>query len=701
MPPDAQAGPADTPRSDPRSGASGARRVSPAFWAGWLLAILLGAAGIAAVVDRLAERHLIADAEQTSLAWAEHLARAVPDIDLVFQGELASPPAQDALGSMRGTAGLHRFQLFDTEGRRLLVSESLGTPVANDERGVDVEARAVAHGGPARVSLHRGSEGREPRAWTRGHVPVRHGTKILGVAAIDLDQSARAALTARTARTGAASAALALALILAAGALVLRQRLERERRHEERLRYLVQHDPLTGALNRSSFRDALVRARATARRAGDRYAVLCVDLDRFKEVNDLHGHAVGDRLLHSIADRLRGLMRGGDLVARLGADQFAVLQGRVEGHAAVAALAQRIVSALGAGHDLGGTRLETTVCVGAAIHGVDGDEPDALLHAAELALSRAKTSGRGAWGFYDAALDKALQDRRMLAHDLREALGQDALRLHFQPVFAAAGALLGYEALARWPHPLRGFVPPSEFIALAEESGLILALGRWVLESACREAASWPEPLRVAVNLSPAQFGAQSNLLELVDGALVQSGLPACRLELEITESLLLGHGEHVLRTLNALQRRGVRLAMDDFGTGYSSLAYLWRFPFDKVKIDRAFTQRLGREAKVDLIVRSIVQLAHALSIRVNAEGVETDEQRDVLRASGCDELQGFLLGRPQPSQQLVHRTARTWAPSAPGVAQSPLAATLAASPAQPPPSPPARAGEVGAMAVD
>ncbi len=672
-----QAGPAGTPRSVPRPGVPGARRVAPAFWAAWLVALLLGAAGIAAVVERLADHHLLADAEQTSLAWAEHLARAVPDIDLVFQGELPSPPAQDALGSMRGTAGLYRFQLFDAEGRRLLVSESLGTPLAGEERRVDAEASAVARGGRARVSLHHGPRGQAPEAWTRGHVPVRHGAHLLGVAAIDLDQSARAALTERTARTGAVAAALALALILAAGALVLRQRLERERRHEERVRYLVQHDPLTGTLNRSSFLGALEQARASARRQGDRYAVLCVDLDRFKEVNDLHGHAVGDRLLHSIADRLRGLMRGGDLVARLGADQFAVLQGRVEGHAAVAALAQRIVSALGAGHELGDTRLETTVCVGAAIHGIDGDEPDALLHAAELALSRAKTIGRGTWGFYDAALDKALQDRRVLAHELREALGQGALRLHFQPVFAAEGALLGYEALARWPHPRRGLVPPSEFIPLAEESGLILPLGRWVLESACREAAGWPEPLRVAVNLSPAQFGAQCDLLGLVDGALVQSGLPAHRLELEITESLLLGHGEHVLHALDALQRRGVRLAMDDFGTGYSSLAYLWRFPFDKVKIDRAFTQRLGREAKVDLIVRSIVQLAHALAIRVNAEGVETDEQRQALRASGCDELQGFLLGRPLPPEQLVHRTARE--PAAPAPLQPVLPAAARA----------------------
>jgi EAL domain-containing protein (putative c-di-GMP-specific phosphodiesterase class I) len=289
-----------------------------------------------------------------------------------------------------------------------------------------------------------------------------------------------------------------------------------------------------------------------------------------------------------------------------------------------------------------------------------------LLHKADLALYRAKSEGRGGFSFYDAALDRQLQSQRDLVRDLREAIANETLGLHYQPQYAADGhSLVGYEALLRWTHPTRGNVPPGDFIGVAESSGLIEPLGRWVLKRACREAAGWPQALAVSVNLSAAQFRSDE-LMNDVAAALDGSGLPAHRLELEITESLLMSNTDRVLRTLHALSAMGVRIAMDDFGTGYSSLAYLWRFPFDKVKIDRSFTQGLGTDPKVGLIVRSIVSLAHSMEIRVNAEGVETSAQLGALQRYGCDELQGFLLGRPAPADTLHHRGAVAVPPERP-----------------------------------
>lgn len=624
-------------------------------------------------IDHLAERHLVAEAERGAAGWARHIAANVPDLDLVFMGEEATTRAQDQLAAMRGMAGLFRFRLFDAEGRLVLESDSLATPSprGDDEGGIDPIAAAVARGGRADIALEQGDGVRRPAVYSVAYVPMLQAGRPAGVVAVYIDQSELAMATASSFRRAALAAGSALALFFACAAALWQRHSGHVRHAEERVRFLAQHDVLTGTLNAATLREGLAQACAavpptSARTAADAapagLAVLCIDLDRFSDVNDAHGRAAGDELLRHVAARLRGVLRGADLLGRLAGDRFAVLQRGVADSAAVKALAQRVVDSLAQPHRLPGRAGEITVTasVGAALHGVDGDDADALLHAAELALQRAKSGGSARWSFYDAALDRALQERRALAHDLRDAIARDTLKLHFQPVFDAGDGqrLIGYEALARWPHPVRGFVPPSEFIPVAEETGQIQALGRWVLASACREAASWPQPLAVAVNLSPAQFRQPGAIVAEVRAALAASGLAPARLELEITESLLLSHTEQVLATLRELQALGVRIAMDDFGTGYSSLAHLWRFPFDKLKIDRAFTQGLGADGKVDVIVRSIVTLAHSLAIRVNAEGVETAEQHEALRRHGCDELQGFLLGRPQPVERLMHRDA-------------------------------------------
>jgi len=631
----------------------------PSLLLTWLGLGLLPLATVLVCIDHLAERHLAQDAKRSALSWARHVATNVPDIDLVFLGDLPSPAAQDQLTSLRGMAGLFHYRLFDPTGKLVLVSESIGTPAPAGSPPLLLSTALLA--GSPQVVMKQGKDKSEPGVFSEALVPVMHGRAVIGVMELQVDQTDRAAVTASSFGLAAAVSGLALGSMLSTGLWLWRRRAAQQKATEERMHYLARHDTLTGTFNRSSFHEALAQACANTRPGGPCIAVLHVDIDQFKELNDIHGHATCDQLLRAVSARLLAVLRGGDVLARLGADRFAVLQCAVLASSDVTHLAQRMLDAMQPVHLLAdGAEVKVTACVGAALHGTDGDGPEVLSQRAEQALLRAKALGQGGYSLYDAALNMALQDRRVLTSDLRQALAQGSLQLHYQPLFAADGRRLqGYEALARWPHPTRGFVPPSDFIALAEQSGMIDELGRWVLDTACREAAGWPGALTVAVNLSPAQFKREGVVIEEVQAALAASGLPASRLELEITESLLMGDTEEVLRALMGLQALGTRIAMDDFGTGYSSLSYLWRFPFDKVKIDRAFTQRLGRDGKVDLIVRSIISLAQSLAMRVNAEGVETEAQYDALRRHGCDEMQGFLLGRPQPPARLAHLESR------------------------------------------
>lgn len=432
------------------------------------------------------------------------------------------------------------------------------------------------------------------------------------------------------------------------------QRQSDRRRGEMKIRYLAEHDILSGALNRASFEKLLKATAKAASASGDSFAIHCIDLDRFKEVNDTLGHSAGDQVLREVAGRLNALHRAGDVLARLGGDEFAVLQVTLASPRDVEAFGRRVVDALAHPLEIDGSRICCGASVGAACFGTDATEIDDLLHKADLAMYRSKSSGRGRFSFYDESLDREFEERRLLAIDLRTALADKVLSLHYQPLFDAVdrNTPIGFEALMRWQHPTRGDVPPSIFIPLAEESGLIETLGTWAIQQACRDAAAWGDETHVAVNLSPAQFRANAaDVVLIVSEALELNGLDPWRLELEITESLLISDPEQVLDSLNRLSDLGVRIAMDDFGTGYSSLSYLWRFPFDKVKIDRSFVKELEDEGKVSVIIESIVSLAHSLGMRVNAEGVETESQRDALRELGCDELQGFLLGRPAPIQ--------------------------------------------------
>jgi len=632
---------------------------------------------VLAVMKRTAEAQLRGDAQSAALSWATFLTRTVPDLDLIFAGDLPSPQAQNHLLALREAQEVFRFRLFAPDGHLLLESESLGKAPSGEQAGaIDAHALRAAQAGVPGIELGHGDGRRLPRVYSRAYVPVRQGRELLGVVDVEVDQTARAE------RIEAASFAIATAVVLvllalfSVGGWQWLRNIRNKRQAEDRMRYLAHHDVLTSTLNRASFQEALQQAARRRAEGGTGFAVLCINLDSFKEVNDTLGHAAGDDMLRQVAVRLHDTVRNADLVARLGGDEFAVLQTGVQDSGDVATLAQRMVQALSASYDLAGQSAAGSASVGAAIHGMDAVDTHELMHRADLALFRAKSNGGSGYSFYDAGLDEQLQQRRLLTRELREALTRGALLLYYQPLYGADGTTLcGYEALARWPHPTRGFVPPSEFIALAETSGMIEELGRWVLRQACAEAATWPAPLSVAVNLSAAQFRQDGAILREVTQALADSGLPPQRLEVEITESLLMGNTDQALGALQALHALGVRIAMDDFGTGYSSLAYLWRFPFDKVKIDRAFTQNMLSDAKVGFIIKSIVSLAHSLDIRVNAEGVETAAQMALLREHGCDELQGFLLGRPAPPAGLAHMPRATVAvvPVAPVGVPAPL----------------------------
>jgi len=415
---------------------------------------------------------------------------------------------------------------------------------------------------------------------------------------------------------------------------------------EQQLAHAARHDALTDLPNRVLFRDRMDNALARARR-GEKFALLCLDLDRFKEVNDTLGHPVGDSLLVDVAQRLRAQLRDTDTLARLGGDEFAIIQtGLITPNDSVV-LARRLIERVSEPYAIDGHQLVVGVSVGIAIAPEDGAQYEDLFKAADMALYRAKADGRGGWRWFEPEMNARMQMRRAVEVDLRQALERGEFELHYQPIVdTATRRIRSFEALIRWRHPARGLISPDAFIPLAEEIGLIAPIGAWVLREACARAAQWPEPIGVSVNISPVQFAGRK-LLETVEMALVMSGLAPERLEIEITETAVLQNSDTTLGVLRDLKKLGLRIAMDDFGAGYSSLSSLQSFPFDKVKIDSAFTRGLEQSRKSDVIVAAVTNLCSGLEMCATAEGVETESQFEALRRRGCQEAQGYLFGRP------------------------------------------------------
>ena len=416
---------------------------------------------------------------------------------------------------------------------------------------------------------------------------------------------------------------------------------------EQRILHMAHHDTLTGLPNRTAFNEYFAATLERSATSGEQFAILSVDLDRFKEANDAYGHSVGDALLRQVARRLQEAARG-TFLARVGGDEFAVVVSAGPQPTAAATLAEHLLAAFADEFEIEDQRIQISLTIGGVVYPTDGADAKTLMVNVDAALYRAKSEIRGVVIFFEPEMSARLRERHALQQDLRSAIARGELLLHYQPQVRMTGEMIGFEVLARWQCPKRGMVSPSTFIPIAEENGLIIPLGEWVLRAACCEAASWPQPLTIAVNISPIQFH-HGDLPRLVHSILLETGLAPSRLELEITEGVFINDFSHAVSILRRLKSLGVQIALDDFGTGYSSLSYVHSFPFDKIKIDQTFIGDLRHNRHSMAIVRAVIGLGHSLNMPVLAEGVETQAQRGVLIKEGCDEAQGYFFGRPLP----------------------------------------------------
>ncbi|MBP0447398.1 EAL domain-containing protein [Roseomonas sp. SSH11] len=620
------------------------------------LAACLLAGGAIFVSNRVAEYLFRRETIATAYAWATDLGTRIPELPKVLERHPPSPEAHVLLEMARHMGGVFRFKLFDRDGNLVLVSDDLTDPnlpaSIAAERGRTTAAEGILRGEPL-VETKKGVPPNRPEYYSEAYVPLLQSGSVIGIVEVYVDQTAKAALYAEAFfLIHIASIALAVLGSLLP-AFVIRKKIRERRDAEARLRFLAHHDPLTALANRTGLTEKLRGALAQARRRDGQVAVLLLDLDRFKEVNDTLGHGAGDELLCQVTKRLKGALRQEDFIARLGGDEFAVIQVGATQPISAGKLATRLIDLVSAPYDLKGNSAACGVSIGISVGPEDGVTHETLLRNADIALYRAKDGGRGAACFFEPGMDATLRERHALEQDLRAAVASGGFQLHYQPLFSMPEReICGYEALLRWTRPLRGPTPPNDFIPLAEETGLIVPIGAWVLHAACRDAVSWADDRKISVNLSPGEFK-RGDIVATVASALAESGLPPRRLELEVTERLLLEDTDAVLSKLQQLRAFGCSIAMDDFGTGYSSLGYLWRFPFDRIKIDRSFVSEMAYDAKAAAIVDTVLSLGRALNLEVTAEGVETEHQAAALNALGCGEAQGYLLGRPRSATEM------------------------------------------------
>ncbi len=540
-----------------------------------------------------------------------------------------------------------RYELYDQKGSLAFTSGLAGLNLDDQLAALLVKPSSEA---PS-IALYKSQDGAEPTNFASLTLPLAVNGEPRGTLVVYLDQSDQAAVLANYFNwvVGITLALLGAGIAVPAAFAWMRG-LER-RKAEEQVRYLEEHDALTGLANRKAFVDRLTAAIGRMQRDRTHIAVLCLDIDKFKEINEAADHSGGDQVLRDIGGRIQSTLRENDLLARLAGDEFAIALVDITNLGDVMAFMNRLVEALRRPLQVAGKEMLVTSSVGIALAPADGDTAATVLRHASIALARAKGDGGQRMCFFEHSMDKALQRRRMVEHELRLALGRDEFDVVYQPQYdLATGQQCGSEALVRWHHPVHGKIAPGHFISVAEDTGLIVPLGEWVLRRACIDAAKWPEPLIVAVNLSPAQFR-DGDIAETVAEVLKETGLPPQRLELEITENLLINDTEEVLGKLNRLRQLGVAIAMDDFGTGYSSLNYLARFPFSKIKIDRQFIRNMTRDPATRAIVKTIIALGKSLDVTITAEGVETEEQAAMLREFGCPQVQGFLYGYPGPAE--------------------------------------------------
>jgi diguanylate cyclase (GGDEF)-like protein len=594
---------------------------------------------------------LYKDATEGARDWAHLLAETVPDLEQIAAGESPTRASMTLFEWAQKAGQVFRYEIYNREGYSQLVSDH-GVRQVNLSTYSAEAVRALATNGPI-VDVKAGTLGK-PKLYAQAYVPVIVDGRAVAIVAAYVDETENHDVFYRTSLIEALSLCAGAALLFTLPALAWYWRTKEKQQADRRIRFLAHHDALTGLANRAQLVDKLENALAVLPLRGGNIAVHFLDLDRFKLVNDSLGHDGGDSLLKIVAERLRVVIRHEDVVARLGGDEFIVVQTGIAGKIHAENFAGRIISAVTAPMTLKDRPFLATVSIGVALAPADGTDPERLLKSADLALYKAKAAGRNCIRFFLAEMDTELQARFKLEGIIRDAALHGRFELHYQPLFEILGRrLIGFEALIRLPAEDGTLIPPLVFIPIAEDMGLIDKIGGWVLREACRTAATWPEYLTVAVNLSPAQF-LVGKVSDIVGAALKEANLAPRRLELEITETLLLGNSEAIMKELETLKAMGVAIVMDDFGTGYSSLSYLWRFPFDKIKIDRSFMQGFdgsGRDVKT--VVKTIIALGRELNMRVTVEGVETATQVSFLDEADGDQAQGFFFGRPVPASEV------------------------------------------------
>jgi diguanylate cyclase (GGDEF)-like protein len=614
------------------------------------LALLVGGiwAGIKFTTDYL----LYQDATSTARSWARLLAVTVTDLEQIAGGEQPSSASMTLFEWAQKAGQVFRYEIYNRQGYSQLVSEH-GVALVNLSVFSADAVRSLATNAPV-VAVRVGTPPERPAFYAQAYVPVLVDGRPVAIVAAYVDQTEKHAIFHRTFLIAAVSLCLGAALSFGLPAIAWYRRTKEKQQADRRIRFLAHHDALTELTNRPYLIEKLEKTLAGLPVRGGSLAVYFIDLDRFKEVNDTLGHDGGDFLLKTVAERLRAMIRIDDVVARLGGDEFVVVQNGVTGKHQAESFARRLAAGLTAPVKFKQHEMLTTVSIGVALASEDGNSPERLLKSADLALYKAKADGRNCIRFFLPEMDSELQARIELERIIRDAVLHDRFVLHYQPLFEMSDRrLIGFEALIRLPADDGTLIPPLVFIPVAEDLRLIDKIGAWVLREACRTAATWPEHLTVAVNLSPAQFVA-GRVSDIVAAALNEAGLAAHRLELEITETLLLGNTGAIMAELRALKAMGVAIVMDDFGTGYSSLSYLWRFPFDKIKIDRSFMQGFdgsGRDAET--VVKTIIALGRELHMRVTVEGGETAQQAAFLDKADGDQVQGFFFGRPVPGSEV------------------------------------------------
>jgi diguanylate cyclase (GGDEF)-like protein len=597
---------------------------------------------------RLTTNHLLErEAAAGARNWAEFLAANIGDLEQIAAGEQPAAASMAFFEIARKSGQVFRYVIFNRDGYSQLVSDRERIALVDLSEFSPQAAHAMTSGSP-HIDFREADAPALPAYYAAAYVPVRAGNRPVAVVAAYVDQTEQRRLFYQAFVAAAAGLCTLTALSFGVPAVAWYRRTKEKQRAERSIRFLAHHDPLTGLINRASFVARLERALVQGRALAGEIALHIIDIDRFKDVNDTLGHDGGDALLKAVADRLRLVARQSDLVARLGGDEFVVAQLGVADKAQAEDLARRLWNALAAPVPFRDKEIAITVSIGIAVSPMHGEFAAHLLKSAGLAVYSAKAAGRNCIRFFSAELDEAVQARLGLERTVREATEREAFGLVYQPVFELNGRrLVGFEALLRLRDADGKSIPPSTFIPLAEEMRLIGRIGAWVLREACRTAAGWPETLRVAVNLSPAQF-AEGDMCAVVAAALHESRIAPERLELEITEQLLFANDERNMAALAQLKAMGVAIVMDDFGTGYSSLSYLWKFPFDKIKIDCSFMQGLGgADEKVATVVRTIIALGRELHMPVTVEGVETAEQVRFLAAADAQHVQGFWFGEP------------------------------------------------------